>query len=224
MKILFPFLLVCIITNNLFSQPKDYKFYIYASGGIGQMNTIYENISTRHGRYGGEYRFIPYIGVSLGISHSQIHEKIKFAGRMDMIYSGNKELWVPTLMFNYFNNNGDLQNTLDFTQLIKNSYYFIPSSYIYNIHTLDVGLKFYPLKGGFFDPYIGIGVGTGNCGSGESCSITKLSEKIGIQFNFGKFFTYAQIEAQSARFQFSDQSESFTGTDKLGLLGVGIRF
>lgn len=98
--------------------------------------------------------------------------------------------------------------------------------------TLDFGLNYHLLGDGLVDPYVGVSFGYGTCSGNDNCSVTKGGGKLGLQLNFGSFFTFLQGELEYLNFTFSggngfslfknDYNNLPSGRNKMILFGLGI--
>lgn len=194
-------------------ESKEKKIYFYFQGASGFSETEFEKGKIHSPKLGFEYRFTPFFGIGLGLSHNSLNltEKDTSSGAI-LAY-----LLLTAPITNRSANIIDDTIMSDRLQLASNL--IAPQNYYYRYNALQVDFNMHFNKSNFFDPYLGFGIiaGKGN--------VTVIGGEIksGIQLNFETFFTYAQLQGQVLKLRESTE-DSFQSRNLIGSIGAGVRF
>ncbi|MDX1958695.1 MAG: hypothetical protein SFU98_08990 [Leptospiraceae bacterium] len=191
------------------------KWYISLQGSGGNVTAPVEKGTAASGKFGFEYRPIPYIGFGMGLSNNNL--TLKSSEDLTSL------LLLPILFSTpSSSSSSSSSSTLNLIFLLPLLTSNQSTNFSYN--TLNLDFNFHMNKDRLFDPYIGIGLIGGSCAGASACTISGGEGRLGLQLNFGTFFTYLQGQYQALTIGAREEQPAVNFSNTLGTLGIGVRF
>lgn len=196
--------------------------YIYFQTGGGLVQNESERGGIGYGKFGFEYRILPFIGLGIGASLSNQRTVDNPKGLSDLLLVGAIINSNPTRTSTSNNNSSSNSNVETIFNFFIINFFLTQTIFTYQYSSLHFDVNFHLNKDNFFDPYIGIGLITGSCFGSISCRIEGGEVRTGIQFNFENNFIYTQIQTQKISIIY--EFDSSTYPNFMASIGAGVRF